>query len=123
MYYVGYAVNPYVLRTSDGNIVWKVSRGGFHWTDGGTNIGPNGIAYVVHAEGHTNQFALQPTQKSDLSAYRLSDGKLLWRHHYGTPPNSWPVMTQMGEERRWTVLFPYGGQASQSVVMSLWKRI
>mmetsp|Transcript_68326 Transcript_68326/g.193594 ORF Transcript_68326/g.193594 Transcript_68326/m.193594 type:complete len:538 (+) Transcript_68326:45-1658(+) len=101
------------LRLTDGKELWKVTRPGRGWTDGGMTLGPNGIAYVVHAEGHME--ALTPTQPSDISAYRVEDGKLLWRHHYLTPPNSWPVIAPFGDDKRLTVLFPYGGQSYQSV--------
>jgi len=110
--------DPYAVRIGDGEVVWTHTRSPLGWTDGGTIIGPNGTAYVVHADGHLYEDKLSPFQESDLSAYRATDGKLLWRHRYRTPPNSWPVVAQMGEEKHWRVMFPYGGQAYQSPVKS-----
>jgi len=115
--------DSYVVKVSDGSVVWVNSRGGFGWTDGGTIVGPNGVVYAVHADGHVIHGRLTPTQTSDITAYRASDGKQLWRHQYPTPPNSWPVMAQIGEERRWTVLFPYGGQGAESPIQMAWGRL
>lgn len=102
--------DAYKLRLSDGSLIWEsVERDTCGWTDGGCMLGHNGILYVAHAWGGFGW--LHPKQKSDLRALRTADGKELWRHHYKTPPNSWPFVAKTRPNTEPEVLFPYAGQA------------
>eukprot|EP00420_Gonyaulax_spinifera_P026663 CAMPEP_0197919662 /NCGR_PEP_ID=MMETSP1439-20131203/87559_1 /TAXON_ID=66791 /ORGANISM="Gonyaulax spinifera, Strain CCMP409" /LENGTH=523 /DNA_ID=CAMNT_0043541831 /DNA_START=52 /DNA_END=1623 /DNA_ORIENTATION=- len=109
--------DAYRVRMKDGSVVWQVIRDGISWTDGGCILGPNKVLYAVHAEGHLDK--LGPGQKSDLSAYQVSDGRLLWRYHYDTPPNSWATFMPRSDGS-FALLFPYAGQAHASPVLEVY---
>lgn len=71
-------------RVSDGSLLWK--NGGIPdtWTDGQATIGSNGIVYAVSwTKARTHGY---------LSAFSLTDGRLLWNVTTPLAPNDVPVV-------------------------------
>lgn len=104
----------------DGKEIWKagVNSEYFYqtWTDGGVQIGPNGVVYSVKALGGNN---VGPGQ---VSAFRISDGKHLWTSSQKTPevPNAWPVIGRMRKDDPLTVIMPIGMAGGSE---SLWEKM
>jgi len=113
----------YHLQCTTGRLLWwsgyGLDKDGHSWTDGGIMRGRNGIVYAVHADGFMDK--LTNAQPGDLSAYRESDGELLWRHHVGHPPNSWPVVARLKQGERPALIFPYGAQGRVVPALELHK--
>jgi len=91
----------------DGTEIWKagVTREGYRqtWTDGGLQIGPNGVVYAMKALGGDN---IGP---GVIRAFRMSDGKMLWEsEHTADAPNAWPVIGRMRKDDPLTVIAPSG---------------
>mmetsp|Transcript_4338 Transcript_4338/g.13262 ORF Transcript_4338/g.13262 Transcript_4338/m.13262 type:complete len:530 (+) Transcript_4338:109-1698(+) len=103
----------------DGTEIWKA---GTHsepwyktWTDGGVQIGPNGVVYAMKAVGGHN------VGPGHISAYRVSDGKHLWTSPY-TPeaPNAWPVIGRMRKDDPLTVIAPSGKAGGHDAAWEVW---
>eukprot|EP00413_Alexandrium_margalefii_P007272 CAMPEP_0204525642 /NCGR_PEP_ID=MMETSP0661-20131031/8014_1 /ASSEMBLY_ACC=CAM_ASM_000606 /TAXON_ID=109239 /ORGANISM="Alexandrium margalefi, Strain AMGDE01CS-322" /LENGTH=519 /DNA_ID=CAMNT_0051531447 /DNA_START=91 /DNA_END=1650 /DNA_ORIENTATION=- len=92
----------------DGREIWKAgtnTEGWYQtWTDGGLQLGPNGIVYSVKALGGHN------TGPGKITAWRVSDGKFLWTSSEMTPevPNAWPVIGRMRKDDPMTVIMASG---------------
>jgi len=89
-------------RVSDGTLVWKAGGVPNTWTDGQANLGSNGIVYGVANYGNPGSGA------GCISAYRLSDGKLLWRRNLPKSPNSLPAIGQLAGRTSLSVVIPVG---------------
>lgn len=88
-------------RASDGTLVW--ANGGIpgSWTDGQSNLGNNGIVYGVANYGN-------PSPEGCISAYRVSDGKMLWRQDVPKSPNSVPAVGKLFGHTSLSVVIPVG---------------
>jgi outer membrane protein assembly factor BamB len=87
-------------RVSDGSLIWKSGGIPESWTDGQANLGPNGVAYGVANYG--------TGPNGCLSAYRVSDGKMLWRQNVSTSPNSVPAIGRLLGQTGFSVVMPIG---------------
>mmetsp|Transcript_103513 Transcript_103513/g.322481 ORF Transcript_103513/g.322481 Transcript_103513/m.322481 type:complete len:471 (-) Transcript_103513:103-1515(-) len=88
-------------RASDGSLVWKAGGVSGSWTDGQANLGPNGLAYGVANYGN-------PSERGCISAYRVSDGEMLWRHDTHSSPNSVPAVGRLAGSSSLSVVIPIG---------------
>jgi len=91
----------------DGKEIWKAGSNTETWrqtwTDGGLQIGPNGVVYAMKALGGDN------TGPGIIRAYRIADGKFLWESpQTGEVPNAWPVIGRMRKGDPLTVIAPIG---------------
>mmetsp|Transcript_4134 Transcript_4134/g.12085 ORF Transcript_4134/g.12085 Transcript_4134/m.12085 type:complete len:469 (+) Transcript_4134:68-1474(+) len=91
----------YRNKVSDGTLVWKAGGVPESWTDGQANLGPNGIVYGV-----ANYKKMGP--EGCISAHRLSDGKMLWRHDLPTSPNAVPAVSRVAGYPGLSVVIPVG---------------
>jgi len=88
-------------NAKDGTLVWKSGGIGGSWTDGQANYGNNGIVYGVANYGN-------PSPNGCLSAYRVSDGKMLWRQDVPKSPNSVPAVGKLFGRGSLSVVIPLG---------------
>eukprot|EP00404_Azadinium_spinosum_P001222 CAMPEP_0180425230 /NCGR_PEP_ID=MMETSP1036_2-20121128/5155_1 /TAXON_ID=632150 /ORGANISM="Azadinium spinosum, Strain 3D9" /LENGTH=510 /DNA_ID=CAMNT_0022430711 /DNA_START=33 /DNA_END=1562 /DNA_ORIENTATION=+ len=97
----------YRNRLSDGSNIWKSGGWPGSWTDGTQGLGPNGLVYGVNTNGcggsHCHGY---------LSAYKVTDGSLVWQKDVPRPPNSSPVVGRLGKGDRLSVVMPIGQQPS-----------
>jgi outer membrane protein assembly factor BamB len=106
--YQDQAGKAYRHRLSDGGLLWKA--GGFpgSMTDATATLGPNGIFYTTHTfDFPRNRSATSP---GVLSAYRVSDGKLLWNQTTPRPPNNAPAIAPLAPGAAFSVVQPVGNQ-------------
>mmetsp|Transcript_101778 Transcript_101778/g.308839 ORF Transcript_101778/g.308839 Transcript_101778/m.308839 type:complete len:518 (+) Transcript_101778:32-1585(+) len=109
----------YRVRVDSGELLWRagyIGHLGETWMDGGVMLG-DGIVYAVRTSVPLSM--LGPFRPGDLSAYGLSDGRLLWRQEVPHPPHSWPVVGRLHNSSRPLVLLPIGSQCGTPGVMSL----
>jgi len=107
----------YHLNVKEGSLLWKASYGEpgpeSAWTDGMAMLGPNGTVYGVHMNGPVSK--LSPNVSGNLRAYSLAAGTLLWQQNFSYPPNSQPVVAQLGRgdgrSTHLSVVMPIGAQA------------
>jgi len=90
----------------DGKEIWKagIDPESFKqtFTDGGLQIGPNGVAYAMKAAGDNKA-------PGTVRAFRVEDGAFLWESPpMPYPPNSWPVVGRLRESDPLTVMAPLG---------------
>jgi outer membrane protein assembly factor BamB len=85
---------------SDGTLVWKSGGIPESWTDGQANLGPNGLVYGVANYGSG--------PRGCLSAYRVSDGRMLWRQDVPVSPNSVPAIGRLFGHTGFSVVMPIG---------------
>jgi len=90
----------------DGREIWKAGIERQAWretfTDGGLQLGPNGVAYAVKAAGDNEG-------PGTVRAFRVADGAFLWESPpMPYPPNSWPAVGRLRESDRLTVMAPVG---------------
>lgn len=91
----------------DGKEMWKsgITTEGWRqtWTDGGIQLGPNGVVYAMKALGGDN------VGPGIIKAFQISDGKMLWESEQ-TPevPNAWPIIGHMRKGDPLTVITPIG---------------
>jgi len=83
---------------TDGSLIWKGGGVPGSWTDGTQFLGPNGIVYQTNNNPGT------------LGAYRLSDGKLLWKQSVPKSPNTSPVVGRLRKDGHLSVVMPIGHQ-------------
>jgi len=102
----------------DGTELWKagIEPQAFKetYTDGGLQLGPNGVAYAVKAAGDN-------VGPGTVRAFRVADGAFLWESPpMPYPPNSWPVVGRLRETDPLTVMAPFGlcGQATFGKAMT-----
>lgn len=109
----------YRLRLTDGTLVWK--NGGVEgtWTDGSIGLGSNGVVYTV-ANNLPPLGTVALTIKDaaanipgTLSAFNVSDGKLLWKVTTPRPPNNAPAVGKIRKDGGLTVVLPIGQQVLQ----------
>jgi outer membrane protein assembly factor BamB len=100
----------YRNRVSDGTNVWKTEGIEGSWTDGQANLGSNGIVYGVanHNQGGDAKGTDDQGDMGCLSAYRLSDGKMLWRQDVPKSPNSVPAVGRLAGHSAPSVVIPIG---------------
>jgi len=93
--------------------VWKAGGVPGSWTDGQANLGPNGIVYGVSAYGSPFT-AKEPllSYSGFVSAYRVSDGKLLWARNVTNPPNSVPAVGMITGQKKLSLVIPTGYSSS-----------
>eukprot|EP00418_Pyrodinium_bahamense_P098325 CAMPEP_0179044516 /NCGR_PEP_ID=MMETSP0796-20121207/17711_1 /TAXON_ID=73915 /ORGANISM="Pyrodinium bahamense, Strain pbaha01" /LENGTH=431 /DNA_ID=CAMNT_0020740911 /DNA_START=277 /DNA_END=1572 /DNA_ORIENTATION=- len=94
---------------SNGTNIWKNGGRPSSWTDGTQGLGPNGIVYAVNTHG-----CMGKDCHGHLTAYRVSDGKMLWQREVPRPPNSSPVVGRLTSSERLSVVIPIGQQPSCS---------
>merc|ERR1719436_715945 len=79
--------------TFGGQLIWRV---GVPRTDtdtfcstGGGSVGPNGVFYTEYT---------RPDHSAHVSAYQISDGKLLWERNFGTDYSGgqYPAVGRLG---------------------------
>jgi len=88
-------------------MVWKAGGVNGTWTDGSAVLGPNDVVYAV------NTFAFGPAgvdAPGGLTAYRLSDGHMLWSIKTPRPPNNVPAVGQLVGQTGLSVVQPVGQQ-------------
>jgi len=91
----------------DGKEIWKagIEPESFRqtFTDGGLQLGPNGMVYGVKAKIGAN------VGPGAVRAFRISDGSFQWESpEMPYPPNSWPVIGRMHPSDPLTVMAPFG---------------
>lgn len=100
-------------RVSDGTLVWKSGGIAESWTDGQANLGNNGIVYGVANYGNSGP-------KGCVSAYRVSDGKMLWRKDVPVCPNSIPTVGRLFGQSRQSVVIPIGVNDRRGERIDVW---
>merc|ERR1719401_1354671 len=88
-------------KVSNGELIWKAGGVPGSWTDGQANLGSNGIVYGVANYGN-------PGMTGCISAYRLSDGSMLWRQDTPHNPNSVPAVGVLAGRTSPSVVIPIG---------------
>merc|ERR1712048_741554 len=73
----------YRNNLTDGSLVWKNGGWPGSWNDGSVGVGPSGIVYGVTNHGPNNC-------PGDVTAYSISDGKVLWKVDTPWSTNSFP---------------------------------
>jgi len=109
----------YRLRLTDGTLVWK--NGGVEgtWTDGSIGLGSNGVVYTVANNLPPSGTAALTSKDAaanipgTLSAFNVSDGKLLWKVTTPRPPNNAPAVGKIRKDGGLTVVLPVGQQVVQ----------
>lgn len=96
----------YNVRAADGKEIWKAGIDNEvwyqTWTDGGAQLGPNGVVYAVKAYANNEG-------PGTVRAFRASDGKFLWESpQMPEAPNAWPVIGRLRKEDPLTVIAPFG---------------
>jgi len=82
----------YRVLLKTGELVWKAGGVESTWTDGGAALGPNGLVYTV-ANNHPMPLNWIPEHApGTLSAFNVSDGRLVWKITTPRPPNSSPAV-------------------------------
>lgn len=100
----------YRLSLQTGTLIWK-SGGKYNtWTDGSAQVGPNGILYAVNTEWGADK---GPDAPGKLTAYRVTDGGLLWSATTPRPPNNVPAVGKLAGRRGLSVVQPMGQQSLQ----------
>lgn len=104
-----YEGKVYRCRQHDGSLIWKNGGVENSWTDGTSLLGPNKVVYAV------NNRNMQGGRDApgDVSAYRLEDGKLLWRSEVPMPPNNLPALGRLAGHSGLSLVQPIGQQAQR----------
>ena len=82
----------YRMTLSTGILKWKAGGLNGTWTDGGAAVGPNGLVYAVNLNRKAPMFGISENSPGKLSAYNLTDGKLVWTITTPRPPNNAPAV-------------------------------
>jgi len=97
--------------TLAGKLLWKSGHTGIWaetWTDGEVMLHDQ-VVYAAHSEDYWDKAATRtPQDGGDYSAYRLSDGELLWRWVSPLIPNSQPVIVKSPLGSGLSVVMPIG---------------
>lgn len=97
--------------TLEGKLLWKSGHSGpwtQTWCDGEVMLFDQ-VVYAAHSNQHLPHRTMTPQDGGDYSAYRLSDGELLWRWESPLVPNSQPVVVKSPLGSGLTVVMPIGG--------------
>eukprot|EP00413_Alexandrium_margalefii_P040437 CAMPEP_0204587044 /NCGR_PEP_ID=MMETSP0661-20131031/47834_1 /ASSEMBLY_ACC=CAM_ASM_000606 /TAXON_ID=109239 /ORGANISM="Alexandrium margalefi, Strain AMGDE01CS-322" /LENGTH=390 /DNA_ID=CAMNT_0051596729 /DNA_START=1 /DNA_END=1170 /DNA_ORIENTATION=+ len=110
----------YRLRLSDGGLIWKAGGLPGTWTDGSLIVGSNGLVYAVNCFGFMGiKKADFPGSMGAVTAYSLSDGRLVWRTEVPMAPNNMPAVGRLGEGPKLSVVQPIGNQAVKGETFSV----
>jgi len=101
----------YRTRLREGTLIWKAGGVPGTWTDGTATLGANGVVYAVAVHAAYGQARAETP--GELSAYRLSDGHLLWRIQVQFPPNNAPAVGKLYGMSNLSVVQPLGQQVLQ----------
>jgi len=89
-------------NASDGSLVWRAGGIPESWTDGQANLGSNGVVYGVSNYGNPGD------GPGCISAHRVSDGHMLWRHDTAKSPNSIPAVGMLAGQKSLSVVIATG---------------
>jgi len=79
----------YRLRLTDGTVMWKSGGIEGSWTNGGAQLGGNGIVYALSNFGQPDA---APDMPGLVAAYNVSDGSRIWNRTTPRPPNTVPAI-------------------------------
>eukprot|EP00930_Biecheleria_cincta_P102577 TRINITY_DN9433_c0_g1_i2.p1 TRINITY_DN9433_c0_g1~~TRINITY_DN9433_c0_g1_i2.p1 ORF type:complete len:287 (-),score=44.49 TRINITY_DN9433_c0_g1_i2:57-917(-) len=91
---------------NNGTLIWSAGGTGKSWTDGHASVGPNGIAYAV--ANYPPNF-----DSGVLTAFRMTDGKVLWSQNTSRPANGAPVVGRLFGKKTYSVVLPAGQQCKK----------
>jgi len=124
-----YEGKAYRNRVRDGTNIWKQGGALFSWTDGSSMLGPalspeeslhvcgqgqpqSAKCRVVYAVNNRDPVGGRD-KPGDVSAYRLEDGKLLWRKEVPRPPNNMPAVGRLAGKTGLSLVQPIGQQCQK----------
>mmetsp|Transcript_87207 Transcript_87207/g.202992 ORF Transcript_87207/g.202992 Transcript_87207/m.202992 type:complete len:481 (-) Transcript_87207:62-1504(-) len=104
-----YEGRAYRCSALDGSLIWKAGGVLGSWTDGSALLGPNRVVYTV-----SNRDYFGGTDAHGyVSAFRLEDGKPLWRATVPRPPNNMPAIGRLTGRTGLSLVQPIGQQCVQ----------
>ena len=97
----------YRLSLGTGAVLWKAGGRNGTWTDGSAAVGPNGLVYAVN-NNHPSSFFPDADEyfPGTLSAYKVSDGQLVWAVTTPRPPNNAPAVGSVKNLPGFSVVMP-----------------
>jgi outer membrane protein assembly factor BamB len=98
----------YRHHLNNGSLIWMSGGDPGSWTDG-TPLLANGVFYTVSAFMGAKEMFLAKTP-GFLQAYRLEDGKQLWKSKVKMPPNNAPAFGKLPGHTGFSVVQPGGWQ-------------
>lgn len=103
----------YHLHVASGSRIWKVGNDD-NSTHSMTTYGNNDIVYSVYTKIVSQITDTDLQQTSDVRAYSLRDGHLLWQQNFPYPANSHPLVGFLGKgvdvSTRLSLIVPIGAQ-------------